>query len=1137
MPGTVVGSLISIAWGYVGLAAAYLGVSTFTFVVGVVSFASAIASFVMQPDMPDLGSMGAADRAKDRLRNVKQPLSPHRVIYGKTRVGGTITYLHTTDDDEEMHQLVTVAGHPVDAIESIYGDDSLLQYDSDNLVNNDDAKDGDGNVIDKASKWSDFMYVWSADGTTVGDSDLLDAMVEHTDGSWTDSHKQEGLAKVYNRFLYDRDAYASSLPNITVIVRGKKVYDPRDSRTVFTPSPYNVDTAINSLIDEVSLILLGQVGDQVLNDLLTETDGDYERGDVNNDGSITADDKTALENYLSTSETEPSEDESSWIATKLIAHMRSNTKYSVYFSKSIYSNNSALCILDYIKDARYGVGEPESSIDIDSFITAANISDEFIQLKNYALIDAVDIEDGKEYIITTVGTTDFTEYGASANTLNTIFTASFEDEEVGSGTGVVALSEFVEKRYVCNGTFETSAKPSRIMKDLLSTCSGRLTYQGGKWALRVGAYVSPTITFTEDDLESGLEIVSQVGRRNLFNQAQSVYTSPQDLYQPTDAPLVKNAVYLEQDQDEVITRDMEFPFTTAASTSQRLAKIELERVRQQITVATTFSLKKGMQIQAGDTIGMTNERMGWVNKSFIVEEWGMNHSDDAENPRLIVGVALREIASGVFNWNSGEETTVDTAPNTNLPDPFNVRQPTGLSVVEELYYSSGGISGSGAKVRAIVSWVSASKFVHEYEVQFKKSTELEYTFATVSKTSPAPVSDLDSGVYDFRVRGINSTGSLSAWSYAVHSLSGLTTAPADMTGFSVRALDGSAYLSWDAVNDLDVIHGGYILIRHSFATSGAIWASGVDIGKKLGGNVTDVVLPLLTGTYLAKAVDSTGNFSVNAVSSVTTVKNVNLFNYVVSLDEAAGGFAGVKTEMVVSGLNLRLGGAPFFIFQEDGSKILMQSGEALEREVQNTALVASEGTYVFNNYLDLGASYTSRVYSEFETSSTVVGDLFDNRTSDIDSWSFFDGEASDTVNAELQIRTTNDDPSSSPTWDSWRKLLVADFNARAFDFRVLATSSGGQYNIDISKLKVIVDMPDRVERGHDITSGSSTYSVTYAQAYYATPTVGITANSMGSTNHYVISNSNKTGFDINFYTGSGTGSPVSTNFNYQSIGY
>jgi hypothetical protein len=258
---------------------------------------------------------------------------------------------------------------------------------------------------------------------------------------------------------------------------------------------------------------------------------------------------------------------------------------------------------------------------------------------------------------------------------------------------------------------------------------------------------------------------------------------------------------------------------------------------------------------------------------------------------------------------------------------------------------------------------------------------------------------------------------------------------------------------------------------------------------------------------------------------------------VTSLDEASAGFAGVKDDMIVSGSNLRLDGAPFFIFQEDGFKLLTEEGDELEREVANTALVEAYGTYNFSNYIDLGQVYTSRVYADFETSSFAVSDLIDNRTTLIDTWQNFDGEPSDQVTAELEMRYTDDNPASSPVWSAWQKLLIGDFKARAYDFRVIAQSADNVYNVDISQLKAVVDMPDRVERGHDLSSGATTYSVTYVQEYYATPTVGITANAMGSNNHFVITNSTRTGFEINFYQGNGIGNPISANFNYQAIGY
>jgi hypothetical protein len=382
---------------------------------------------------------------------------------------------------------------------------------------------------------------------------------------------------------------------------------------------------------------------------------------------------------------------------------------------------------------------------------------------------------------------------------------------------------------------------------------------------------------------------------------------------------------------------------------------------------------------------------------------------------------------------------------------------------------------------------------------------------------------------------------MSSFSTVSSTLVGLTAKPNNILGLSVRALDGNAYLAWSASEDLDVIHGGYIRFRHTPVTTNAVWNDGVDIGQKIGGNVTDTVLPLISGTYLAKAVDSTGQFSQTAAVAITTVRNVNLFNAVAELDETATTpkFSGQKDDMVVSGVTLRLDGAPFFIFQENGFKILTETGDELEREVADTGTVESSGVYNFSSNVKLASVVTSRVSSEFSTSASLTADTIDSRINDIDEWSDFDdlnGISGDKVSAEIQVRYTEDDPdAASPAWSVWQKLLVGDFKARGFEFRVIAESTDSEYNIDISKLKVFVDMPDRVDRGQDLSADESGYSVTYNPPFLATPTVGISANALGSSSHFIVTASTNLGFTVTFYDASDAAKAA--NFNYQSIGY
>lgn len=57
-------------------------------------------------------------------------------------------------------------------------------------------------------------------------------------------------------------------------------------------------------------------------------------------------------------------------------------------------------------------------------------------------VNAVDLEEGTSYEITTVGDTDFTAFGAASNTVGVVFTAS-DSGTVGSGTGTCIVTRIL----------------------------------------------------------------------------------------------------------------------------------------------------------------------------------------------------------------------------------------------------------------------------------------------------------------------------------------------------------------------------------------------------------------------------------------------------------------------------------------------------------------------------------------------------------------------------------------------------------------------------------------------------------------------------------------------------------------------
>jgi len=109
---------------------------------------------------------------------------------------------------------------------------------------------------------------------------------------------------------------------------------------------------------------------------------------------------------------------------------------------------------------------------------------------------------------------------------------------------------------------------------------------------------------------------------------------------------------------------------------------------------------------------------------------------------------------------------------------------------------------------------------------------------------------------------------------------GKLTAPSDVTNFNMVAQGSKAYLTWTAVDDLDVLHGGNYWIRHTSKTTGVTWAGASDITKTIPGNSDNFYVPLMSGSYLIKALDSSGNESINAGLILSNTADILALNAV-----------------------------------------------------------------------------------------------------------------------------------------------------------------------------------------------------------------------------------------------------------------
>lgn len=509
-----------------------------------------------------------------------------------------------------------------------------------------------------------------------------------------------------------------------------------------------------------------------------------------------------------------------------------------------FSANWALCLRDYMADPKLGLGAAAAEFNTTALNAAANIADQDVPLNP-------------------------------------------------SGT---------EKRYTANGVISTDAPPGEIISTLASAGAGFVSYIGGKWIIHAGAYRTPTVTLNENDLRGPISVQTKVSRREIFNGVKGVYTSPDNQWQAADFPPVTNSTYTTEDGGERIWQDVEMPFTTSPATAQRLAKIALERVRQQITIRMPCKLT-GLRVQAGDNVMVTNTRLGWSSKVFEVQQVSFA-PDPQPNGAIGLGVdlILRETASGVWDWNDGEETTVDLAPNTDLPNPFAVAAPTGLTLLSDsttIYQQADGTIVPRIKV----SWTAPSdEFVKSgglIRIEYKPTAASEWIPWNVVRGDVTEdfITDVLSGVsYDVRIRGENGVRVRSAWVSGTVTAATKTGAPATPSGLTATGTLESITLDWTANTETDLRE--YEIFRN---TSNSI--PGSPFARALTNAFVDTdVAASTTYYYWLKAVNRSGVASA-ATSSVNAqrVEQSGVGGFMLDVSGSGSGIANGTVYTPLSG--------------------------------------------------------------------------------------------------------------------------------------------------------------------------------------------------------------------------------------------
>lgn len=640
------------------------------------------------------------------------------------------------------------------------------------------------------------------------------------------------------------------------------------------------------------------------------------------------------------------------------AVIRGKKVYDPRSGLTVWSNNPALCIRDYLT-SEYGLNQPADRIDDSLVIAAANICDQMVE---------------------------------------------------------------GEKRYTCNGAFTTDSEPAEVITNLLTSMGGLLWYGQGKWRMKASAWTTPAVTFNEDDLRSGISLSTRHSRRDNFNSVKGTFRGAESDWQPADYPEVTDPAFLTADNGLVNVLDFTLPFTSSSLTAQRVARIALNRNREQLTFSASFGMR-AFQVQVGDFIYINNTRFGWTNKAFEVTEWTFGLTDGLD---IQVRMTLREISEGVFTGAAGAtfESNNTTLPNGFRPVPFGLGLTSEVRIVNEHL------------TNVIFAEVTSSEpfNIERVEVQFKKSSDTNWKVAGVGDLGVFEILDTEDETYDVRARTYSYLGIRSEFeTFTGFVVAGLAFPPADVTGLTAEINGASVHLEWEPVPDLDL---SFYRIRHATEETGASWANATTAVDKVPRPANSVTVPAKPGTYMIRAFDKTGNASGEYTSVVVPAVALESFANTLTQTEDPT-FSGTKTGCSVSSDTLIITdvtGTPPFL-----------------------------ATYEFSNYIDTGAvrRFRSRIdltNARQDNSAGLWDDLpglFDSLPGNFDD---FTGAAqfADT-NVITYIATTQTDPAGSPVWTDWQKFRAGDFYARAAKFKIELTSNSTDVTPSIASLDAIVE--------------------------------------------------------------------------------
>lgn len=211
----------------------------------VIAIVSAGASYVQAKK----AQKKAQEMSEGVEANIESNSKEIPVVYGERRVGGTRVYIDTSRDEKHqyLYMVLAMAEGEVESITDIKIDDISIE---------DDRFRYDGALSDRNLEFEVYLGSLGQEASTLigngvsydydrlgeiyndpyADQHERDAQDPNRVLPWSSKHKLSGIAYLALKFKWDEGAY-TGIPEVTAVVKGRKVYDPRTGVTAWSDNP------------------------------------------------------------------------------------------------------------------------------------------------------------------------------------------------------------------------------------------------------------------------------------------------------------------------------------------------------------------------------------------------------------------------------------------------------------------------------------------------------------------------------------------------------------------------------------------------------------------------------------------------------------------------------------------------------------------------------------------------------------------------------------------------------------------------------------------------------------------------------------------------------------------------------------